>query len=106
MTDIYFRMITAFWLKYFEKPGLERDSFKVHFLKRLQGYLPVQQLIYAENPFNVILDREDGLVSITQISDTPEALFPEKLGDHDLLTVEHWNGCWTALYAVTMEVEQ
>jgi len=109
MTDIYFQLITKFWVSHFEfleQGGAPDDAQrrKMTFLSKLKGYLPVTALKYSDTPFTLSFDASDGgLVSVTQISDTDEPLFPEKIGKHTLLTVERFNGCWSALYAVEMQ---
>lgn len=109
MTDVYFQMITRFWVSHFDylQGGGDADKAqerKDKFVSALRGYLPVTSLKYSDNPFNLTFEKSDGgLVSVTQLSDTDEAVFPEKIGEHTLLTVEHFNGCWSALYAVEMQ---
>lgn len=108
MTDIYFQLITAYWVSHFEfiEQGGEPDQAqrrKDKFLNTLKGYLPVTALKYSDSPFTLTFSEDDGgLVSVTQLSDTDEPLYPEKIGKHTLLTVERFNGCWSALYAVEM----
>lgn len=108
MTDIYFKLITQFWVGYFEfiEQGGELEQAqkrKDKFLNTLKGYLPVTSLKYSDNPFKLTFHETDGgLISVTQLSDTEEPLYPERIGKHTLLTVEHFNGCWSALYAIEM----
>jgi len=107
ITDVYFQLITAYWVNHFEymQQGGEPDKAserKQKFFKRLKGYLPVTALKYSDDPQTMTFDENDGgLISVTQISDNDEPLFPETIGKHTLLTVEHFNGCWSALYAVS-----
>lgn len=108
VTDVYFQLITAYWVNHFqylEQGGSVEgaDKRKMKFLNTLKGYLPVTALKYSDSPFSLTFSEDDGgLVSVTQLSDTDEPLFPDEIGKHTLLTVERFNGCWSALYAVRL----
>jgi len=109
MTDVYFQLITTYWVNHFaylEQGGsiAGADKRKAKFLSTLKGYLPITALKYSDSPLSITFNDDDGgLISVTQISETDEPLFAVDIGKHTLLTVERFNGCWSALYAVKAE---
>ena len=99
MMEVYYSLATRYWRSHLEEPDEEKyEKFK----HKLQGFLPVTDILYINSIEELALTEENGgFVIITMFQkypgENPFSLYVN--GDMRLLMSEYKDGAWCATYA-------